>query len=133
MKQKSTIFAFYMTAVIAAGSFCAAASPTAYAVDADLDETVAAMSKDFRYGYSNDPSAISIVGYNGSDAKITIPDAPDGMKIHLDAEFDPVYNVDFSNFSKVTSVTLSKDVSMISMMFMRACSNVKEYMVATGN
>ena len=133
MKQKSTIFAFFMTAVIAAGSFCAAAAPTAYAVDADLDETVAAMSKDFRYGYSNDPSAISIVGYNGSDAKITIPDAPDGMKIHLDAEFDPVYNVDFSNFSKVTSVTLSKDVSMISMMFMRACSNVKEYMVASGN
>ncbi len=133
MKQKSTIFAVFMSAVIVAGSFCAAVATTVSATEVNIDEAIASMSADFRYVHAIDPAAVVIIGYDGINTDVTIPDAPEGVKISLDAEYDTVYNVDFSNFSKITRLTLSKDVTMVSAMFMLACSNLKEFNVSPDN
>ena len=54
MKQKSTIFAVFMSAVIVAGSFCAAVATTVSATEVNIDEAIASMSADFRYVHAID-------------------------------------------------------------------------------
>lgn len=114
--KKKNIAAVVLAAVVAASVPMTGAMNSALSVTANAEEVVSG-----NYTYEeNDDGTITIIGYDGEDTELVIPDTIDGKKVTAIGEWA------FSQRTSLTSVTIPNGVTSIGSLAFAQCTSLTE-------